>query len=286
MSKILRIFACFVSLFFVVSANAAYDCPTLRKYTSCNAGYYLNGTGAGNSCSACSDLGYTSSAANNSNGAGACYKSCATPCTRQDCPSSAYSCDHGDESESGTEYYGGSCDAPASTCSLTINSCKSKYYKKDNSCLACSDLGYTSSADGNSNGASACYKSCTTACTRQTCPENATCSHGSESKSGTQYYGGSCDAPASTCSISISCNSGYYKSDSSCLACTGVGATDLSQGCDRNPTSTELSNAHAYAGTISGATQNCTGNHTGGAGGTSGSGSCTGCSAWGSCTGG
>ena len=44
MSKILRIFACFVSLFFVVSANAAYDCPTLRKYTSCNAGYYLNGT--------------------------------------------------------------------------------------------------------------------------------------------------------------------------------------------------------------------------------------------------
>ncbi len=192
MSKILRIFACFVSLFFVVSANAAYDCPTLRKYTSCNAGYYLNGTGAGNSCSACSDLGYTSSAANNSNGAGACYKSCATPCTRQDCPSSAYSCDHGDESKSGTEYYGGKCDAPASTCSLTINSCKSKYYKKDNSCLACSDLGYTSSADGNSSGASACYKSCTKDCTRQTCPENATCTHGSERQQLSILYNRQC----------------------------------------------------------------------------------------------
>ena len=267
--------------------GAGYTCSaSAKKYTSCKSGYYLNGTGAGNSCSTCSSLGYTSSANGNSNGAAACYKSCTKACTRQTCPSSAYSCSHGSTSTSGTQYYGGSCSAPSSTCSLTINSCKSGYYKNGNSCATCSSLGYTSSANGNSNGAAACYKSCTRACTRQTCPSNATCTHGSSSTSGTQYYGGSCSAASSTCSISISCNSGYYKSGSSCPACTSVSATDLSQSCSRNPTSTELSNAHAYAGTISGAKQQCTGKHTGGAGGTAGSGSCTGCSSWGSCSGG
>ena len=60
------------------------------------------------------------------------------------------------------------------------------------------------------------------------------------------------------------CNAGYYKSGSSCPSCTTVSATDLSLSCSRNPTSTELSNAHAYAGTISGAKQQCTGKHTGG----------------------
>ena len=267
--------------------GAGYTCSaSSKKYTSCKSGYYLNGTGAGNSCSTCSSLGYTSSANGNSNGAAACYKSCTKACTRQTCPSSAYSCSHGSTSTSGTQYYGGSCSAPSSTCSLTINSCKSGYYKNGNSCATCSSLGYTSSANGNSNGAAACYKSCTRACTRQTCPSNATCTHGSTSTSGTQYYGGSCSAASSTCSISISCNSGYYKSGSSCPACTSVSATDLSQSCSRNPTSTELSNAHAYAGTISGAKQQCTGKHTGGAGGTAGSGSCTGCSSWGTCSGG
>ena len=105
------------------------------------------------------------------------------------------------------------------------------------------------------------------------------------------------------------CNAGYYKSGSSCPACTGVSATDLSQSCSRNPTSTELSNAHAYAGTISGscsrnptstelsnahayagtisgAKQQCTGKHTGGPAGATSSSQCTGCSSWGSCSGG
>ena len=267
--------------------GAGYTCSaSAKKYTSCKSGYYLNGTGAGNSCSTCSSLGYTSSANGNSNGAAACYKSCTKACTQQACPSSAYSCNHGSTSTSGTQYYGGSCSAPSSTCSLTINSCKSGYYKNGNGCSTCSSLGYTSSANGNSNGAGACYRSCTKACTQQACPSNATCTHGSTSTSGTQYYGGSCSAASSTCSISISCKSGYYKSGSSCPSCTTVSATDLSQSCSRSPTSTELSNAHASAGTISGAKQQCTGKHTGGAGGTAGSGSCTGCSSWGTCSGG
>ena len=72
---------------------------------------------------------------------------------------------------------------------------------------------------GNGTSISSCYKSCTKACTRQTCPSNATCTHGSSSTSGRQYYGGSCNAAASTCSISISCNSGYYKDGNSCVLC-------------------------------------------------------------------
>ena len=202
--------------------GAGYTCSaSSKKYTSCKSGYYLNGTGAGNSCSTCSSLGYTSSANGNSNGAAACYKSCTKACTRQTCPSSAYSCSHGSTSTSGTQYYGGSCSAPSSTCSLTISSCKSGYYKNGNSCSTCSSLGYTSSANGNSNGAAACYKSCTKACTQQTCPSSAySCSHGSASTSGTQYYGGSCSAPSSTCSLTInSCKSGYYKNGNSCEKC-------------------------------------------------------------------
>ncbi len=33
--------------------GAGYTCPAYKKYTSCSSGYYLNGTGAGNSCDAC-----------------------------------------------------------------------------------------------------------------------------------------------------------------------------------------------------------------------------------------
>ena len=54
-----------------------------------------------------------------------------------------------------------------------------------------------------------------------------------------------------------SCKSGYYLNGTgagnSCTSCTTVSATDLSQSCSRSATSTELNNAHAYAGSISGA---------------------------------
>ena len=97
-----------------------------------------------------------------------------------------------------------------------------------------------------------------------------------------------------TCSASskkyTSCKSGYYlnglSAGNSCLSCTSISASDLSQSCSRSATSTELSNAHAYAGTISGATQQCTGNHTSGPTGATSSSQCTGCSSWGTCSGG
>ena len=155
-----------------------------------------------------------------------CYKNCSKDCTRQTCPSSAYSCTHGSSSTDGIEYYNGSCDAPSSTCTLTVNSCKSGYYKSGNSCASCSGLGdgsYSMSADGNSSGSDACYKSCTRACTRPTCPDNATCSYDdSSSTSGTQYYGGSCSAAPSTCTMTVTCDPGYYKNSSgTCDRCGG-----------------------------------------------------------------
>ena len=104
---------------------------------------------------------------------------------------------------------------------------------------------------------------------------------------------GAAHAAGYTCPSSkkyTSCNSGYYMNGTgagnSCTSCTTVSATDLSQSCTRSPTTTELSNAHASAGTVTNGTQKCTGKHTGGAGGTNGASSCSGCSSWGSCSGG
>ena len=78
--------------------------------------------------------------------------------------------------------------------------------------------GYPNSGTG-SDAASDCYTSCTKACTQQSCPSNATCTHGSTSTTGTQYYDGSCSAPASTCPITVTCNAGYYLSNGTCVPC-------------------------------------------------------------------
>ncbi len=258
--------------------------------TSCSPGYYLNGYDAGNSCSTCSSISATdlSQSCSRNPTSTELSNAHATAGTisgaKQQCTGKHTSGPVG--ATSASQCTGCSSWGSCSGGTVVASACQAGYYKNGNSCATCSSLGYTSSANGNSNGAGACYRSCTKSCTRQICPPNATCRHGSSSTSGTQYYGGSCSAASSTCSISISCNSGYYKSGSSCPACTGVSATDLSQSCSRNPTSTELSNAHATAGTISGAKQQCTGKHTGGPAGATSASQCTGCSSWGTCSGG
>ena len=54
MSRFLRFCAFLSVLFFTTNVFAAgYSCPTYKKYTSCNAGYWLNGTEPGNSCDSC-----------------------------------------------------------------------------------------------------------------------------------------------------------------------------------------------------------------------------------------
>ncbi|MBE6457537.1 MAG: hypothetical protein E7011_01885, partial [Alphaproteobacteria bacterium] len=81
----------------------------------------------------------------------------------------------------------------------TCVQCESGFYCTGNNTRTSCPSGYGSSAAG-SDAASDCYTSCTKACTQQSCPSNATCTHGSTSTTGTQYYGGSCSASASTCS--------------------------------------------------------------------------------------
>ncbi|MBQ2859362.1 MAG: InlB B-repeat-containing protein, partial [Alphaproteobacteria bacterium] len=52
----LGFFATLFVAFFTANAFAAgYSCPSYKKYTSCNAGYYLNGTEPGNTCASCPD---------------------------------------------------------------------------------------------------------------------------------------------------------------------------------------------------------------------------------------
>lgn len=95
--------------------------------------------------------------------------------------------------------------------------CNADYYKNGDVCTAC-DSGYSSPAG--STTMSACTKSCSRACTQQTCPANATCDHGNTSISGTDRQGIGCDAAESTCSITVTCNPGYYKNSSgTCTAC-------------------------------------------------------------------
>ena len=82
------------------------------------------------------------------------------------------------------------------------------------------DTGLTPCPDGyvtDDTGATSetqCYTTCTKQCTQQTCPENATCTHGAvTSTTGKQYYGGTCNAPTSTCEMTVNCDSGYDLED-------------------------------------------------------------------------
>ena len=199
------------------------NCEKRPETVVADVNHYVSGT----SCPSCSSFSTRYPYSDGGTGDQTlCYKNCSKDCTRQTCPSSAYSCTHGSSSTDGIEYYNGSCNAPSSTCTLTVNSCKSRYYKSGNSCLSCSDLGdgsYSMSANGNSSGSDACYKSCTRACTRPTCPDNATCSYGSSSTDGIQYYGdSSCSAESSTCTMTVTCDPGYYKNSSgTCIPCGG-----------------------------------------------------------------
>ena len=98
--------------------------------------------------------------------------------------------------------------------SVTANS---GYYDNGTTCPACSTVGdgsFKLSSAGNEGGNTKCYKNCSRACTQQACPAHATCTHGSQTTSGTQYYNGTCSAAESTCTLSFTCNAGYVKNSS------------------------------------------------------------------------
>jgi len=103
--------------------------------------------------------GYTTSAAGNTGGAGACYKSCSVPCITQACAANVAECTNGTDTRTGTQYYGGACSATAVACPVTVNSCKSGNYKNGNACASCPSS-HPNSADKNTGGADRCYVSC------------------------------------------------------------------------------------------------------------------------------
>ncbi|MDW2958624.1 MAG: InlB B-repeat-containing protein [Alphaproteobacteria bacterium] len=77
-SRFLRFCAILVVSFFTVNAfGAGYTCPTLKKYTSCNPGYYLSGTGVENSCKQC-EQGYYCTGGTNARTLCTAGKACTT----------------------------------------------------------------------------------------------------------------------------------------------------------------------------------------------------------------
>ena len=173
---------------------------------SCNSGYY----GSGRSCTKCP--------ASHPSGGGDgttisnCYKSCSRACTKPACPAGA-NCSYGNEYTYGTEYYGGSCNAAASTCSLTVTSCNSGYYKDGNSCVLCPES-YPNSASG-ATSQSGCYATCST---------QSITGGNRVPVSGTVYYGNNCE-------YTTVCNDGYNQSsDGVCSQLCGLGFTTLRTG--------------------------------------------------------
>ena len=141
-----------------------------------------------------------------------CYKSCSRACTKPACPAGA-NCSYGNEYTYGTEYYGGSCNAAASTCSLTVTSCNSGYYKDGNSCVLCPES-YPNSASG-ATSQSGCYATCGT---------QSITGGNRVPVSSTVYYGKNCE-------YTTVCNDGYNQSsDGVCSQLCGLGFTTLRTG--------------------------------------------------------
>ena len=204
------------------------SCTKTPKAVTAKANFYVNGT----SCSACpssypkSDGGnisdaycYVTKTKTGNQVNGSIPANCAsvtswTACTPGSCTYKDY--------QSATDT---TCTPTNCTKTVAAVTANAGYYDNGTTCPACSSVGdgtYKLSAAGNDGGSSKCYKNCTRACTKQTCPANATCTHGSQTTSGTQYYGGSCNAASSTCTLEFTCNAGYVKNSAgtACEAAT------------------------------------------------------------------
>ncbi|MBE6458046.1 MAG: hypothetical protein E7011_04560, partial [Alphaproteobacteria bacterium] len=148
------------------------SCKKTVKSVTASSGNYVDGITCP-SCSTVGDKSFTLSQSGNTGGSGVCYKNCTQACTQQPVPTGAQSVTHGTTSTSGTYYYGGSCSAASSTCSLKIDSCKVNYWLENGVCNAC-DSGYSSPAGSTSE--SQCTKSCSNKCSgnaTSSCPANA-----------------------------------------------------------------------------------------------------------------
>lgn len=167
-------------LFFTVSAFAAgYTCDDKKRYTSCNAGYYLNKNALGNACLQCSSAdnrasqscSRTCSVANGSCSVSGATQTCAGKFTG---------------GSGGTTVGTSSCSGCSSwgTCSggTETITCNAKFYLNNRACSSCATGTYSG------QGETSCHQ----------------CSNKPAANS---YYTGN----AATNSCPWACNSGYHK---------------------------------------------------------------------------
>lgn len=138
-----------IFIFTSSSFAAGYTCPSYKKYTSCASGYYMTYGGSynatpvvGNACTAaspgCTAAGglanqvccSTSKACNTwsseynqgnynecTGDVSSCYKSCSVGCSQTTCVTDA--CQYGTDTRTGTQNYGGACNASQAGCPVT-----------------------------------------------------------------------------------------------------------------------------------------------------------------------
>lgn len=176
--RFLHILVSLFTLFFAGNVWAGYDCPTYKKYTSCNSGYYLNSSSTGNACLQCSSADNRASQS--------CTRSCSIANGTCSYSGSTQTCaGKFTGGNGGTTVGTGSCTGCSSwgSCGGGNKSitCNAKFYLNNGACSACG-TGYYSA-----QGATSCQQ-----CTNK--PANS-------------YYTGN----AASNSCPWACNSGYHK---------------------------------------------------------------------------
>ena len=188
----------FLLLGTTVADAAGYTCSN-RRYTSCAAGYYLNGTSAGNSCSACSGVSNSSSTQSGTEG-------CTYDCTSSiaNAASATYSGTRSYTNRCAGYYTGGGCYSAGATCtgcskweristgscgsgSCNLNTCNSGYTKSGNACNCTTNCTSVSNRTSTQSGTETCTRSCYVT-------------------GGTCYYSGSTRTYTNTCNDTIDDN--------------------------------------------------------------------------------
>ena len=178
------------------------------SFQTCLAGTYCDGTGTATpGASGCSGT----CPENSTSASGASYCTCNTGYTINGVVGGAVT-------TTTTPCIPISCGAGKYLNGDTCEICPAGSYCANNIKTEC-DAGYTTDETGASERTQ-CYTSCTVDCTQPTtCPENATCEYGNETATGTQNWGGTCNAVAPTCSVTITCNAGYWLNGNTCEIC-------------------------------------------------------------------
>lgn len=206
-----------------------------REFVTCPSGMYCPGTdtvyqGSEGCAISCTTLGngflYSKAGAKRPSD---CYKNCDMTCTGEDTsacqfPMVKQDCVYNTEAPIlGVEHYNDSgsgvslcefAEDTDATCPLSSFTCATRYYHNGTGCSPCTDLAdgsFNLSINKNKRGPGACYKACSRPCDQQTCPPNASCTHGSTVKNGGYYYDNPdlCTAAHSSCSITINCFDNY-----------------------------------------------------------------------------